>query len=92
MDNVRIEYNEMKYLRDGTLSLKAKGLMAMMIAYINKNSAKEYFSLEMIRDNCCDGITAFNNAMTELKRKGYVKIVPCYRRFGESVWTFVLKE
>lgn len=92
MENVMIVYNKMKYLADQRLSLKAKGLMAMMIAYINKNSTKEYFSLEMIRDNCCDGVTAFNNALTELKNLGYVSVTPSHRRFGETDWSFVLKE
>lgn len=92
MENVRIRYDGMKYLSDPTLSLKAKGLMAMMIAYINKNSTKDYFSLEMIRDNCCDGVTAFNNALTELKEHCYVSVSPTNRRFGGSAWFFDLRE
>ena len=93
MNNVKIEYNQMKYLFDSLLSLKAKGVMAMMVAYINKNNSELTFSLSDVMPLCCDGKSAFSNAISELETLGYLERGRC-RNFagGTSPWEYTLKE
>lgn len=95
MNNVKIEYNEMRYLMDKKLSLKAKGVMALMIAYINKNNRQPTFSLEQVRPFCCDGVVAFNNAVKELEHLGYFEKTIGKNGFGGtggSPWSYILRE
>lgn len=95
MNNVKIEYNEMRYIMDERLSLKAKGVMALMVAYINKNNALPTFSLEQVRPLCCDGVVAFNNAVKELETFGYFSKMIGKNGFGGvggSPWSYTLLE
>lgn len=91
MINVKIEYNGMEYLFDSKISIKAKGVMAMMVAYANKNS-KKVFVLDDVREFCCDGKTAFSNAVKELIDHGYVSMTKTGNGFAGSPWEFILKE
>lgn len=92
MINVRIEYNEMRYLFDPLISLKAKGIMALMVAYVNSNSSKKVFLLSDIRNMCIDGESAFNNALRELIDHKYVIRSRTGNGFQGSPWVFVLNE
>lgn len=93
MSNVSIEYNKMKYIFDSRLSLKAKGLMAMMVSYIYENQPS-VFHLDDVMDLCCDGRVAFKNALTELEQYGYLVKSLGKAGFvkGSSPWTFILRE
>lgn len=92
MINVKIEYNEMEYIFDSKISIKAKGVMAMLVAYVNKNSNKKVLILDEVREFCCDGKTAFSNAVQELINYGYVVMTRTGNGFAGSPWEFVLKE
>lgn len=92
MINVRIEYNKMAYLFDKELSLKAKGVMALMIAYINKNNLETTFRLEDVKPYCIDGQTAFKNAVNELKARGYFEQAMVGNKYTGAMWEFILKE
>ena len=91
MKNVKIEYNEMKYLFDPNLGLKAKGIMALCIAYINSHGASETFKLGEVMEMCADGISAFQAALRELEMHGYVEK---YMGRGErkTTWYFTFRE
>lgn len=93
MSNVKIEYNHMKYAFDSRLSLKAKGLLVSMVAYVCKNQP-ETFLLDDVMDMCCDGRVAFKNALNELETYGYVEKAMGKNGFsgGSSPWTFTLYE
>lgn len=92
MKNVEIIYNGMSYLKDENLSLKAKGLLAMSIAYINSHQgADEVFKLSDIMGNCADGITAFQSALRELDALGYMR--KRMDRHGRgTTWVFTIRE
>lgn len=93
MNNVKIEYNGMKYLMDERLSLKAKGVMALMVAYINKNNTHPTFALSQVMPFCSDGITAFTNSVHELEKLGYFeKHLDSYGGAGGSPWSYTLHE
>jgi len=93
MNNVTIIYNQMGYLFDSRLSLKAKGVMAIMVAYINKNqSSNTNFKLDDIRQFSADGVSAFNNAVAQLKQFGYLRQEMVGNGHTDSVWEYVLKE
>lgn len=92
MWNVKIEYNEMKYLFDSRLSLKAKGCMATMVAYVNKNNTKPLFLINEIREMNVDGKAAFGNALNELIDYGYVVRERAFNGFKGTPWFFTLKE
>lgn len=92
MINVKIEYNKCAYLFDQGLSLKAKGVMALMCAYINKNSHKATFRLEDVRELSADGRTAFSNAIGELKFKGYFRQDMVGNKYTGAMWEYILKE
>lgn len=58
-------------LRDETLSLKAKGLYALIQSYITLENFVLYKNT--LRKNCHEGKTSFENAWNELKKAGYLK-------------------
>lgn len=90
--NYTIERNTDLYMFDSRLSLKAKGVMALMSAYLTYNEPP-IFSLSDISKYYCDGITAFNNAIKELEQCGYFERTLGKRGFsgGSSPWSYVLK-
>lgn len=93
MNNVIIQYNQMEYLFDQRLSLKAKGVMAIMVAHVNKNQAKNInFKLDDIRQFTADGVSAFNNAVSQLKQYGYLRQEMVGNGHTEAVWEYILKE
>ena len=57
-------------LRDENLSLKAKGLYALIQSYITIEGFTLY--KDMLSRQCIDGETAFRSAWKELKSKGYL--------------------
>lgn len=93
MNNVQIVHNEMKYMFDGTLSLKAKGLMALMVAYVNKNAQKTTFRVQDIEDLYVDGASSYKTALNELIYKGYVSRMIA-KDTGKKgiIWVFTLYE
>ena len=91
MSNVSIEFNKMAYLFDPHLTMKAKGMMAMMVAYINKNQP-EIFRLEDITETCCNGKFARQQAIKELEEAGYFIRRKGGYGFGGSPWVYTLKE
>lgn len=95
MHNVKIEYNSMAYLFDDTLSLKAKGLLALIVAYVNKNPKNEsLFRLTDIRGYGVEGSSAFHNAITELEQHGYISKTLSAERTSDirAIWYFTIKE
>lgn len=60
-----------KALQDKTLSLKAKGLFALITSYISIPDFTLYKSFLMA--SCTEGRDAFNKAWNELKSAGYLK-------------------
>lgn len=78
------------YLENENLSLKAKGLLATMLYY----ELKQDFSINEVRKLCTDGETAFNGALKELQRFGYVtikKIMPNKENGGKITYTYIIK-
>jgi hypothetical protein len=57
-------------LRDNTLSLKAKGLYALIQSYITIENFTLYKAT--LEKQCVEGSSAFNSAWKELKDKGYL--------------------
>ena len=57
-------------LRDNTLSLKAKGLYALIQSYITIEDFTLYKNY--LKQQCCEGEKAFENTWKELKEKGYL--------------------
>lgn len=57
-------------LRDNTLSLKAKGLYALIQSYLTIEDFTLY--KKFLFSNCQEGESAFENAWKELKNKGYL--------------------
>lgn len=93
MINVKIEYNEMEYIFDSKISIKAKGVMAMLVAYVNRNNSnRKVLILDEVREFCCDGKTAFSNAVKKLIDHGYVSMTKTGNGFAGSPWEFILKE
>lgn len=72
MNNVKIEYNKMRYLFDKDLSLKAKGFMALCIAYINSAQGVTTFRLKDLEEFCKESRTATYSTINELSEKGYI--------------------
>ena len=58
------------HLRDGRLSLKAKGLMSIILSLPDNWN----YSIEGLVSICKENKTAVNNALKELKDCGYVKV------------------
>lgn len=58
------------HLRDNNLSLKAKGLLSLMLSFQNGSE----YSIENFSKFCKDGITAVKSSLNELKENGYVQI------------------
>ena len=71
-------------LQDSSLSLRAKGLYAMIQSYINIPSYDLYKGYLM--KICLEGERAFNAAWKELKEHGYLKL---YRMPGKQCGRFV---
>lgn len=71
-------------LRDSSLSLKAKGLYAVIQSYINIPDYDLYKGYLM--KNCREGERAFNAAWKELKDQGYLKL---YRMPGQKRGQFI---
>ena len=59
-------------IRDGNISLRAKGLFALIQSYITLDNFTLYKSYLM--KQCREGERAFNSAWNELKEKGYLKM------------------
>jgi hypothetical protein len=59
-------------LQDKNLSLKAKGLYALIESYNNIPNFDLY--KKFLMDRCMEGDKAFNSAWNELKQKGYLKV------------------
>lgn len=57
-------------LRDESISLKAKGLYAMIQSYITLENFTLYKGF--LRKHCCEGRKAFESAWKELKDTGYL--------------------
>lgn len=57
-------------LRDNNLSLKSKGLYALIQSYITIENFTLYKNT--LKKNCCEGNKAFESAWKELKDKGYL--------------------
>lgn len=70
-------------LRDDDISLKAKGLYALIQSYITLDNFTLYKSFLMSR--CCEGERAFDSAWKELKEAGYLKMY----KIREGAKTFV---
>ncbi len=66
-----IEDLVLEFIFDSNLSLKAKGLLTMLVLYPNKEQIKKenllFFNL--------DGKKSLNTAIRELKDKGYLEIL-----------------
>lgn len=91
MRNYDLIYNKGEYLMDSRLSLKAKGIMALIIGYINKEQPR-ILKVSDLREFCCDGVVSFNNAIKELETLGYINKRICRNGFDESPWFYNLKE
>ena len=61
-----------KFLKDSNLSLKSKGLLAMVIALSNNHSWD--FTVEGFISIIKEGETAVRSSIRELKEKGYCKV------------------
>ena len=59
-------------IRDSAISLKAKGLYALIQSYITLENFTLYKSFLM--KQCCEGERAFDSAWKELKKTGYLKM------------------
>ena len=57
-------------LRDETISLKAKGLYALIQSYITLDDFVLYKNL--LKKKCCEGKKSFETAWKELKDTGYL--------------------
>ena len=93
MINVSVVYNKSKYLFDATLSIKAKGFMALCIAYINKSGAYDTFRLQDLAQFEKESPTAINAAINELIEHGYVQRSLEYTPGKKGVsWVFTFFE
>ena len=70
-------------IRNKDISLKAKGLYALIQSYITMDNFTLYKSFLMSR--CCEGERAFDSAWKELKESGYLKMY----KIREGAKTFV---
>lgn len=70
-------------IRDKDISLKAKGLYALIQSYITMDNFTLYKSFLMSR--CCEGERAFDSAWKELKETGYLKMY----KIREGAKTFI---
>lgn len=62
-----------KAMRDKNLSLKAKGLYALMQSYLDMESIGFVVYKSYLQNNCCtDGRDSFNSAWKELEKAGYL--------------------
>ena len=70
-------------IRDKDISLKAKGLYALIQSYITLDNFTLYKSFLM--KQCCEGERAFDGAWKELKQTGYLKMY----KIREGAKTFI---
>ena len=62
-----------KAMRDKELSLKAKGLYALMQSYLDMETIGFVVYKSYLQNNCCtDGRDSFNSAWKELEKAGYL--------------------
>lgn len=57
------------FLYDEDLSLKAKGLLTLILLIQND------VSIDLIKSHCSDGDTSIKNTLKELEKLGYLKII-----------------
>lgn len=66
------------YIEDKNLSLKAKGLLSIML------DRRKEMSIDFIKSVCCDKETSIRSALNELKENGYLIIIKKYPSETES--------
>ena len=76
------------HLRDKELSLKAKGLLSVMLSL-----PKDWnYSASGLSSISCDGIRATRSALKELEIKGYLSRTPIRKNGKISDWEYIIKE
>lgn len=79
------------HLRDANLSLKAKGLLSIMISL----PAEWDYSVDGLVSICSEGITAVKSALAELKEAGYLvvrKLLPNQTKTGRIEYEYLVYE
>lgn len=79
------------HLRDANLSLKAKGLLSIMISL----PAEWDYSVDGLVAICSEGITAVKSALAELKEAGYLvvrKLLPNETKTGRIEYEYLVYE
>jgi len=69
-ENIRHSAIANQYLTDRNLSLESKGIYAVLLSLPDR----QYFSTKELAEICNDEIGTINNALSELKKAGYVDL------------------
>lgn len=75
-------------IRDTSLSLKAKGLFALIQSYITNESL--IVTKAFLQEKCTEGEAAFENAWKELKKAGYLIQEKCKAENGKFLYLYDL--
>ena len=79
------------HIKDKNLSLKAKGLLSLILILPNR----ENFNIKNLAAICKENETAIKSALEELKENGYLvvtKIKPCIENGGKWSYKYTFYE